>query len=72
MCLWVTIVDWCCMCKISGDTDNLLLDCRVASAIWSFCVVLLGMKWVMPGRIADLLHCWDCNLEGEVINVFGR
>jgi hypothetical protein len=33
----ITIVDWCCMCKASGESvDNLLLHCSLAGEWWTF------------------------------------
>ena len=46
----VVLVDWCCMCKKSGDSiDHILFHCEVARELWSsllnvFCVVLVMPK----------------------------
>ena len=43
------LVDWCCMCKCSGETTEcLLLHCAVAKDLWSFLFMLFGVKLVMP------------------------
>lgn len=38
--LWrrrLVVVDWCCMCKVSGETpDHLRLQCAVATKLWLF------------------------------------
>jgi hypothetical protein len=53
------VVNWCCMCKRSGESINhLLLHCEVASTLWSVLFTLFGVKWVMNGRVLDLLACW--------------
>jgi hypothetical protein len=47
------------MCKKTGESmDHLLLHCNVASALWSSLFSRLGMSWVMPRRVFDLLACW--------------
>jgi hypothetical protein len=56
----VIIVDWCCMCKVHGETVNhLLLHCTVAQELWSLIFVLFGITWVMPRGVVDLLLCWS-------------
>ena len=53
------VVDWCCMCKRSGESINhLFLNCEVARALWSVLFALFDVKWVMNGRVSDLLACW--------------
>ena len=35
----ITVVDWCCVCKCSGETvDHSLLHCDIAYTLWSFVV----------------------------------
>ena len=51
------MVDWCCMCKRSGESINLLLHYEVARTLWSVLFSLFGVKWVMNGRVLDLLAC---------------
>jgi hypothetical protein len=39
----ILIVDWCCMCKWSGESiDHLLLCCLTMIDIWSFVFALFG------------------------------
>jgi hypothetical protein len=53
------VVDWCSMCKRSGESvDHLLLHCDVACALWSVLFSLFDVTWVMNGRVIDLLDCW--------------
>uniref|UniRef100_A0A2N9HAP6 Reverse transcriptase zinc-binding domain-containing protein n=1 Tax=Fagus sylvatica TaxID=28930 RepID=A0A2N9HAP6_FAGSY len=55
----VTILDWCCMCKSSGESVNhLLVHCPVAWELWSMVLVIFGKNWVMPRDVVDLLSCW--------------
>jgi hypothetical protein len=45
----IIVVDWCCLCKKSGDTvDHLLLHCKTASALWNSIFGFLGLVWDMP------------------------
>jgi hypothetical protein len=53
------VVDWCNMCKRSGESiDHLLLHCDVTRALWSVLFSLFDVKWVMNGRVIGLLACW--------------
>jgi hypothetical protein len=55
----VIIIDWCCMCKNSGESpSHLLLHCSVARDLWNFIFSLFGLQWVMPKEVRDLLACW--------------
>ena len=48
------IVDWCCMCKHSGEfIDHLLLHCCVASDIWSCVLPLFELSQVMPKSVVE-------------------
>lgn len=50
------MVDWCCMCKTSGETiDHILLHCEVARALWNTAFGLCGLEWIM--------HCWEVDLQ---------
>jgi hypothetical protein len=53
------ILDWCCMCKSSGETVNhLLLHCPIAWELWNMVLIIFGTSWVMPWGVEDLLCCW--------------
>lgn len=55
----ISIVDWLCMCKNSGETtDYLLLHYEYVHCLWSMVFCLFGLQWVMPERVVDLLACW--------------
>uniref|UniRef100_A0A2N9J6H2 Reverse transcriptase zinc-binding domain-containing protein n=1 Tax=Fagus sylvatica TaxID=28930 RepID=A0A2N9J6H2_FAGSY len=46
----ICIVDWCCMCKHSGESPNhLLLHCEMAQSLWSMVFCLFGVVWVILG-----------------------
>ena len=56
----VFIVDWCCMCKVHGESVNhLLLHCDVAQELWSLIFSMFRIAWVMPKGVVDLLSCWS-------------
>ena len=44
----MVVVDWCCMCKRTGETiDHLLPHCPVAQELWDMMCSLFGVHWVM-------------------------
>lgn len=53
------VVDWCSMCRKSGESSGSpLLYCEMASsAQWNTIFSLVGLPWVMPNRVVDLLAC---------------
>ena len=56
----LVLLDWCCMCKAAGESINhLFLHCNIASDLWNFVFTLLGLQWVMPCHVVDLLACWS-------------
>jgi hypothetical protein len=49
MSLWLAGVVWA---KVVGVTmDHLLLNCEIASALWSAIFSRIGLAWVMSRRI---------------------
>uniref|UniRef100_A0A2N9J9J5 Reverse transcriptase zinc-binding domain-containing protein n=1 Tax=Fagus sylvatica TaxID=28930 RepID=A0A2N9J9J5_FAGSY len=67
----VIILDWCCMCKSSGEsTDHLLLHCSVAWELWSMVCILFGTLWVMPRSVVDLLTCWQGSIGNSEAGKF--
>ena len=53
-------VDWCCLCKQSGESvDHLLLHCSMALELWSLVFGLFGVDWVMPGKVLHLWADWE-------------
>jgi hypothetical protein len=40
----VVVIEWCCMCKMSGQSiKHLLLHCKVARDFWSYILTLFGV-----------------------------
>ncbi len=59
--LWVIYLnlDWCCICKNSGETvEYFLLHCSVARDFWSLVFALSRIFWVM-------FKCWLVGKEGS-------
>jgi hypothetical protein len=55
---YVIVVDWCCMCKKSGESmDHLLLHCEITSALWNSLFSCVGVARVMPSRVVDIFTC---------------
>jgi hypothetical protein len=53
------LVDWCCLCKESGESpDHLLLHCKIAE-LWDLVFGLFGVFWVMPRTVFDLFSTWQ-------------
>lgn len=55
----ITLVNWCCLYKSSGDSvGHLLLQCSYATELLSSIFARFGVCWVMPRKVIDALHCW--------------
>ena len=53
------VVDWCVMCKKEAESANhLLLHCEMAKVLWDGVFGKVGLCWVMPEAVMDLLTCW--------------
>lgn len=51
------VVEWCCMCKASGETpDQLLLHCEMAREVWFIMLCLFGVRWTTP---LGPYQCWS-------------
>lgn len=47
------------MCNSDKETmDHLVLHCRVAREFCDFLLSLVGMSWMRPSRVMDLLISW--------------
>lgn len=53
----IIIVDWCCMFKKSGESnDHLLLQCEIVNALWNTILSSVRLAWVMPSRVGTVLR----------------
>jgi len=58
----VVVIEWCCMCKKSGESiEHLLLHCEVGCDLWSYILTLFGVEWVMPRMVLELLTSWGAS-----------
>jgi hypothetical protein len=56
----VTVMEWCCLCKKSGESiGHLLLHCEIARDLWSYILILFGVEWVMSRTVLELLNSWE-------------
>jgi hypothetical protein len=51
----VIVVDWCCMCKKSGESIDHLLHCEIARELWRSIFQLFGVAWIVPRGVRELL-----------------
>ncbi|KAG7990850.1 hypothetical protein I3843_02G045100 [Carya illinoinensis] len=69
----VIITDWCCMRKKDGESVNhLLLHCETARALWCEVFRQVGLNWVMPKSVLELLASWACREEIYMSKLCGR
>jgi hypothetical protein len=55
----IIIVSWCCMCKSDGESiDHLFIHCPVAKELWNAVFCLLGVLWVLPQHVRELVEGW--------------
>ena len=58
-----SIVDWCCMCRYSGETvDHLLIHCEKVNQLRCFVLRSFGISWVSP---SDRSSFWMEELVGK-------
>jgi hypothetical protein len=58
------------MCEKNKELVDLLLHCKIASALWNTIFSNEGLVWVMPKRMVDLFACW--RMPGASLVQFGR
>jgi hypothetical protein len=67
----VVVVEWCCMCKKSGESIyHILINCEVVRDLWSSLIDLFGVDWVMPRRVRELLVSWGSGRCGNIFKVW--
>lgn len=53
------VLDWCYICRKGAELVNhLLLHCEMAKVLWDGMFRRVGLNWVMPKAVVDLLACW--------------
>jgi hypothetical protein len=64
------VVNRCWLCESDGESvDHLLIHCGVANALWNAILSCLGLSWVMPSSIKELMACWCSGGGGTKIAV---
>lgn len=54
----------CYLCEDHAETVNHhFLHCRVTDQVWKIFINLRGIRWVMPGRIREVLASWKRDSE---------
>ena len=52
-------MNWCCMCRFSGETmDRLLVHRDVTLEFWYRLLSMYVVHWVLPKTIAELFFGW--------------
>uniref|UniRef100_A0A2N9HQY3 DNA topoisomerase (ATP-hydrolyzing) n=1 Tax=Fagus sylvatica TaxID=28930 RepID=A0A2N9HQY3_FAGSY len=55
----LVLAGWCCMCKGDDESvDHLFIHCWAARRLWSSVFRAVGIDWVLPNRVLDLLFGW--------------
>uniref|UniRef100_A0A0V0IE94 Putative ovule protein n=1 Tax=Solanum chacoense TaxID=4108 RepID=A0A0V0IE94_SOLCH len=50
----------CFLCEEQGETVNhLFLHCKWTTQLWQMFTNMREIKWVKPGRIKEVLKCWN-------------
>ena len=53
------LAGWCCICKDADEkVDHLFLHCSVARKLWSFVFKFVGIDWVLPSQVSEVLFSW--------------
>jgi hypothetical protein len=53
------VVNRCWLCESDGESvDHLLIHCGVTNALWNAILSRLGLSWVMPRSVKELMACW--------------
>jgi hypothetical protein len=64
----IIVLEWCCLCRKGGESiDHLFIHCEVASEMWTVCLQLFGVIWVMPRRVSELMECWRGQLGNREV-----
>ena len=67
----IVLAGWCCMCKNAEESvDHLLLHCWAARQLWHFVFKFVGIAWVLPVHVSNLLLVGGIGL-GRGLRMFG-
>ena len=56
----------CFLCACEAESvDHLLIHCSVARVLWDLVLGLVGVKWVFPNTVKEVLYSWGDFLWGE-------
>lgn len=69
----ILFADWYCTCKGCGKTlDHFLLHCLTTTDVWSFISMLLGLAWVVPTSVYEMLESWQRQFQSHRITIVWR
>ena len=68
MLLWIGLAS---VCVVAGESVvHLLLHCGEVSRLWSFAFRSVGVTWVLPKKVIDLLAGWRNWLGEHSLNIW--
>ena len=69
----ILLADWYCMCKGCGNTlDRFLLHCLTTTDVWSLISMLLGLAWVVPKSVYEMLESWQRQFQSHRVTIVWR
>lgn len=55
----LVLPSWCCLCRDDVESaDHLFLHCPWSKPIWDYFIRSMGIYWVQPELMRELLLCW--------------
>ena len=62
----------CFLCACEAESvDHILIHCTVARVLWDLVLGLVGVKWVFPNTVKEVLYSWGVLLWGKKGKSFG-
>ena len=69
----ILLADWYCMCKGCGNTlYRFLLHCLTTTDVWSLISMLLGLAWVVPKSVYEMLESWQRQFQSHRVTIVWR
>ena len=68
-------MNWCCLCKLDGESvvhlihclvAHLLIHCLVAGELWASIISWFGVAWVFSQNVIEILDYWQGAKVGKV------